>query len=401
MSEALAERPAHVPEDRIVDFNFLNPPGAEKDVHLAWAELYKHSEIVWTPHNGGHWIATRADVIEDIQKDFAHFSHAKGISLPMGLKPVRYLPLESDPPEHAAYRQLLNPTFGPANIAALKEEARELSIGLIEGFRDRGECEFIGDFAEHLPVTIFLRLVDLPLDDREKFLNWANEAVRFGTHESRRATFQKISAYLGEIIKERREKPGDDLISKIATSEVAGGKMTQEEALGMALVLFIGGLDTVVNMLAFFALFLARNPKHRKQLVDDPTLIPGATEELIRCHGLSNTVRTLTSDYDYRGLHLKKGDVIQVPTSLGGLDENRFDNPFEVDFLRQSQRHTTFGNGPHRCMGAPLGRAELFVFLEEWLKRIPDFEIKPGATIRMRSGSVNSIESVPLVWSVN
>ena len=393
-------RPPHIPEDRVVDFDFLNPPGAEEDVQIAWAELHKHPELVWTPHNGGHWIATRADVIEQVQSDFQHFSHEAGISLPMGLKPTRYLPLEADPPEHTQYRQVLNPSFGPVRIAALKEDARQLTIEIIEGLYSKGGCEFIGEFAEVLPVTIFLRIVDLPLSEREKFLQWAVEAIRIGTPETRRQAFLRISDYLGDLIVERRKNPGSDLISKLVTHKFNDVPMTHEQALGMTLVLFIGGLDTVANMLAFIVLFLARHPEHRRRLVEDPALIPAAVEELVRRHGLTNTVRTVKSDFVFRGVQLKKGDIVQVPTALHGLDETRFPHAREVDFDRGPVNHAVFGNGPHRCIGAPLARAELAVFIEEWLKRIPDFEVAPGSQIKTHSANVMNIEKLPLVWVV-
>jgi len=395
----MAQQPPHVPADRVVDFDFMNPQGASEDVHCAWAKLHDFPDLVWSPYNGGHWIATRADVIEQVQTDYAHFSHSKGISLPMGLKPVRYLPLESDPPEHTVYRHFLNPAFGPARIAGLKEDARALAIELIEQIRPRGECEFIGDFAEILPVTIFLRIVDLPLADREKFIQWATEAIRTGTPETRRASFLRISAYLSDVIEQRRRNPGDDLISRIATHKFDAGTLSHEQALGMMLVLFIGGLDTVVNMLAFFALFLARNPDHRQRLAGDVSLIPTAIEELVRRHGLTNTVRTVTTDFEFHGVQLKAGDIIQVPTALHGLDDRRFDRPAEVDFDRSPVHHATFGNGPHRCIGAPLGRAELAVFLEEWLKRIPDFSVKPGTAPVMHSNNVLNMEALHLVWN--
>jgi len=394
-----APRPPHIPENRVVDFDFMNPPGASEDVHRAWAELHQFAELIWTPYNGGHWIATRANVIEEVQADYVHFSHRNGISLPMGLKPVRYLPLEADPPEHTVYRQFLNPIFGPSRIGELKDEARALTIELIERIEPRGECEFIGDFAEVLPVTIFLKIVDLPLSEREKFLKWASEAIRIGTPETRRNAFLKISEYLSGIIEQRRRDPGDDLISRIATHQFEGGAMSHEQALGMTLVLFVGGLDTVVNMLAFFALFLAKNPEQRRRLAADPSMVPMAVEELVRRHGLTNTVRTVTKDFEFHGVQMKEGDIIQVPTALHGLDENRFECPLNVDFDREHLRHATFGNGPHRCIGAPLGRAELSVFLEEWLKRIPEFSVKPGSEVVMHSNNVLNMESLHLVWN--
>lgn len=399
MTAQLAPVPVHVPRELIVDFDYCAPPDAASDVHLAWHRLHAGPAIVWTPHHGGHWIATRAEIIEHIQRDHENFSHTGGISLPLGLKPVRYVPLEADPPEHTGFRQLLNPSFAPANIARLEAEARELTIRLIERLRPRGKCEFVADFARHLPVTIFLRLVDLPLTEREQFLQWVDGAIRTGDVEARRAGFARIAQYLGTVIAERKANPGEDLLSRISHAQVRGRPMSDQETLGMALVLFVGGLDTVVNMLTFFALFLARHPQHRQQLIDDPQLIPNAVEELVRRHGLTNTVRTVARDFEFHGVSLRRGDIIQVPTVLHGTDEQRFADPLTVDFKRANlQQHATFGNGPHRCIGAALARAELKVFLQEWLKRIPHFRISEGATVRTLSGNVDSVESLPLTW---
>ena len=168
----------------------------------------------------------------------------------------------------------------------------------------------------------------------------------------------------------------------------------------MGILLFFGGIDTVASMLSFIALFLATHAEHRKQLVQNPQIVPQAVEEFLRRHGLSNTVRLITEDFEYKGVPFRKGDLIQVPISLHGLDDRRWEHPMDVDFNRKTTFHATFGNGPHRCPGSNLARTEIRVFLQEWMPRIPDFTIPKGEKVVTATGNVNAVEYLPLEWSV-
>jgi len=151
--------------------------------------------------------------------------------------------------------------------------------------------------------------------------------------------------------------------------------------------------------MSFAAHFLARSAKHRRQLIEKPELIPKAVDELLRRFPIVNQGRYVPEDYVYKGVALKAGDMIVLPTTLHGLDERKFANPLEVDFERPTPIHSTFGNGPHRCPGSNLGRTEMKVFLQEWLPRIPDFRIKPGARVGMSSGVNGTIYELPLEWT--
>lgn len=400
-SPAKVPMPSHVPPARVVDFDFMMP-GVHEGVHERWLKLREGPDLVWSPYHGGHWIATRAELIEEIQKDGARFSHEIH-SLPLG-KPVRSPPLQYDPPEHAGYRMVLNPAFAPKAAEPIVEDARALAVELIESLARRGECEFVRDFAHQLPIRVFLRLAGLPLQERDKFLGWAEQAVRAPNIEARRAAYDVVIQYLVGVIAERKAKPGEDLISRVVHATVRGRQMSDQELLGMCVTLFLGGLDTVASMLGFMAWHLARHPEHRRELIEHPELVPYAVEELLRRHGLTSTVRLVTRDMEFHGVQLAKGDLVMVPTLLHGTDERRFERPLEVDFHRpEAQRmgdfHATFGNGPHRCVGANLGRGELRIFLEEWLKRIPDFEVKPGEQVRVEPGSVLAVSYLPLVWT--
>lgn len=393
---AAFEVPSHIPPQLAIDFDFGNVPGATEDPHLAWKKLHDGPDLVWTPHYGGHWIATRAEDIEFIQRDHDHFSHRE-FTLPKGIKPFRFAPLEFDPPEHGPYRAIINPAFTPKAVGDLEGEARALAIELIEGFKARGECEFVSDFAHHLPVRMFMRMADLPLDLRDRFMGWAEVMTHGTSKEAKQAAFGATVEYLSGIIAERSRNPGTDMMSRVVTAKINGEPLEPDIVKGMCAVLFFGGLDTVASMMSFIAIFLARNPGHRKQLIANPAIIPDAVEEFLRRFGLSNTMRTLTTDFHYKGVLLKKDDMIQVPISLSGMDERRYPNAMEVDFSRKPL-HLTFGSGPHRCPGSMLARTEIRVFIEEWLKRIPDFEIRSGEKPLTVTGPVNGVVNLPLVW---
>ena len=171
--------------------------------------------------------------------------------------------------------------------------------------------------------------------------------------------------------------------------------------LGLCAALIAGGLDTVPNMLSFMTLFLARNPAHRQQLIDDPALVPDAVEELIRRHPIGNFVRVVIRDMEYKGLQFKAGEIVMTPTTLAGLDDRRYPDAMTVDFKREDKKHIAFGRGPHQCIGILLARCELRVFLAEWMKRIPHFAIKAGAQPITKAASVNHVLYLPLTWKTS
>lgn len=263
----------------------------------------------------------------------------------------------------------------------------------------RGECEFVSEVSNVMPIIVFLGMMDLPLVDRGELMPWAEQAMRGATHELRIEGFQWMTEYVRKWVDERRARPGDDLISKVARARVGDREIAYEETMGMCVMLMLGGLDTVAGMIGFITRFLAMNPGHRQRLVNNPDILPMAIEELIRRHGLSNTSRIVTRDMDFHGVLFRKGDAVMIPNCLFGLDEAMHNNPLTVDFDRPTPiRHAAFGNGVHICPGGILARREIKVFLQEWLARIPDFAIKPGTQPVMVTGNVNSMNEMHLVW---
>lgn len=403
MTSAAVERPAHVPAERVIDFDLYDFPveGLEYQGSMRAIFEARPGDVLWSPRNGGHWIAKTNATVAKVLADSDHFSSRRIMVTTEASDRPPLVPLQLDPPHHAGYRALLQQALSPKAVGRLGERARELSIELIEGFKRDGHCEFIGQFAQHLPIAIFMEIVGLPAEDRPLLTSIAETAMRGETEAERNEAAGKLMAYGMGKVAERRANPGADLISAIASAEVEGKPIDDFTLTGMVLLLLLGGLDTVASTLGFYAQFLATHPEHRRQLVEHPELIPNANEELLRRFPIAILAREVKADVVLGDMQLKAGDMVLVPTPMDGLDEHKFHDPLRVDFNREKPgANSTFGGGVHRCVGSMLARTELRIFLEEWLKRIPDFAIKPGTSPKVSARSVATITSLELVWDV-
>jgi cytochrome P450 len=394
--------PAHVPPALVHDFDLYDVEVVDGDYHGSLKRLQAPGvpDIFWTPRHGGHWVAARGEDIYEIFKDHERFS-SRLLVVPRHRNPPAPLPpISLDPPEQAKYRSLFAPALSPKAVAPLGEGARALAVELIEGFHARGECEFVTEFAQHLPIGIFMRLVDVPTSDRDKLLAWADQQVRPTSEEAHDQAFRELFAYAAQKVAERSANPGTDLISQLTKAQIDGRPITPEQLTPMIFLLLVGGLDTVASAMGFAARFLATSEAHRRELIEHPERIPGAVEELLRRFPVVNAGRVVVRDMEFKGVEMRAGDQIIMPTTLHGVDDRKFDDPLKVNFSRPTPIHSTFGNGAHRCPGSLLARTELKIFLEEWLKRIPDFRIRPGTTPQVRAGVNATLCSLQLVWDV-
>jgi cytochrome P450 len=315
---SIRNTPSIAPE-KIVDFDFFGVKAVDGDLHKGWKKLHDGPDVFFTPKNGGHWVMTRADDIEKVFQDSVRFSN-KGVAMTTEPREMFLAPGEIDPPRHTSYRMLLNPFFGPKPISVLESKARILAHGLIKGFRDSGQCEFRQAFAQVMPIYVFLTFMNLPTEDASALLPAADLLTRDPDHESFLQAMNTMMGYLSERIDERLRSPQQDIISRLLKSEIDGLPLTKTEVLSLASNVMFGGLDTVVGSMQFFMNFLARNPAHRKQLQENPTLIGEAIEELLRRHPVANFGRMATVDMDDFGVPIRAGDLILLPTVLFNLD---------------------------------------------------------------------------------
>lgn len=402
MNGQLTAIPSHVPPEVVRDIDIFNIKALNPDIHLGWKTLQDESpSLIYSPRNGGHWIPMRAHIIERVFQDADVFINGGEWVPPNPKDMLPLIPIMSDGALHRAYRSFIMPYVVGKPLLEAIERARGLAADLIDGFLPNGGCDFAVDFAQHLPIEVFLSLVDLPSADRPYLASLA-EVVRMPDEAERMAAFGKMYEYVAGYVDERTKRPGSDLISTIANGQVLGRPMTREEVVGECTQVLIGGLDTVASMMGFIAAHLAVNVPLRRRLVEEPRLIERRIDEIIRRFGVAGPSRQAVADIELDGITIKAGDTLFIATALHGLDESRWANSLEID-LERSSRGTdfqTFGSGPHRCPGAALARSEIILFLEEWLKRIPDYELVPDKPMVSASGNVTGVLSLPLRWDV-
>ena len=398
----LADIPANVPPELVRDWDFAAAPGGDRDPFLAVSVLHEGPDIFWAPrvcYGNPSWVVTRDALMREVFQDHATFTARKisGFSALMD-ETFDMIPLEKDPPDHTQYRLLMNPLFSPMRLKAIEESVIGTAEALVEAARIKGECEFMDAFARPFPATVFLSLMGLPLELTPQFLAWEDGILHGRTIEERSSAARSIRDYLRATIEDRRLNPTDDLVSFAIKSQIGGRPVTDDETMGICVLLFIGGLDTVTATLGFAFRHLAMNPQDQQTLRDRPELIKNAIEEFLRAHAPVNTHRYATRDVDFHGVTLRKGDCVMLSPGLGGRDEREFPEPHKIDFERENLRHIAFGAGAHRCIGSHLARREVGIALELWLSRIPPFRVKAGQDVITQPAQPMGVEYLPIVW---
>jgi len=408
MSRARAPQPTNVPDDRVFEIDMYQLDGIEEGYHEAWKRVQQPGtpELIWTPFTGGHWIATNGQTVREIYGDPERFS-SEVIFLPKEAGELYdMVPTRMDPPEHTPYRKALDKGLSLGQIRQVEEKVREVAVELIDGFAAAGQCEFSSEYAHIFPVRVFMALADLPMDDAEVLGRFAKMMTRpeGNTPEEMAANLDAgnkgLIDYVDPIIRARRGGSGDDLITVMVNAEINGELISHDKAQGLIALLLLAGLDTVVNFLGFMMLHLARNPELVAELRADKIKLMRSAEEMFRRFPVVSEARMVAKDQEYKGVNLKHGDMILLPTALHGLDEAENPDPWKIDLQRRGMSHTTFGGGPHRCAGMHLARMEVICTLEEWFNRIPEFGLAPGAKPVFHSGIVAAVDNIPLVWPV-
>jgi len=335
------------------------------------------------------------------------FSSEMDIQVALGTeRPM--IPQQIDPPAQTKYRKILDPRFSKRRMAEIEPEVRSAANELIDRFIDAGRCQFNQQFAIPLPCNAFLSLMGLPQEDLALFLELKDGIIRphvgmeapdaEACAKVRVATGQRIYAYFEDVIAARRAAPRDDLMSYLIEVELQGERLSDNEILDICFLFLLAGLDTVTATLGCNFAYLAANPEQRRSLVADASLLDGAVEELLRWETPVTAVpRLVKRDVEVNGALLKAGQMAMLLLGASNTDDGEFGNALDVDFSRERNRHLAFGAGAHRCLGSHLARMEVRVTLEEWHRRIPEYEIEPGA-VPTYSAGIREVQHLPLVW---
>jgi cytochrome P450 len=309
-------------------------------------------------------------------------------------------PITLDPPLHGKFRAPLQKTFSPKAAMARMEEIRTLCDDLIDRVIAQGHCDFIPAIAEPLPVTVFLKMMGLPVERLGEFRALVHEFLAGTSSDPLTAAkmIRKVADAMTGEIKARRDNPKDDIISLLWQTEIDGEPMTLELMEDYCVLLFIAGLDTVINGMGFAVRHLAMNPDLQDKLRAEPELITEAVEEMLRRYSFAIPMRRVTKDTVLAGRQLNAGDVMALFIPGSGLDAREFVSPEQFDLARETKVHLAFGAGPHRCLGAHLARVELQVLYQQLLKRLPSWRLDPDKPAKFHSGNIIAVDSLPIRW---
>ncbi len=397
-------------QDWATDFDVLDPRYVA-DPFSIWDELRQSCPIAHTDRRKSSWLPTRYDDVTAIAHDIAHFSSLKvavipgdededpnanfdGPNLEYGLPPI-----SADPPLHTWTRRLLLPWFSHKRVDSYVPLTRELCRGLLDQFADQGHGDAAADYAQQIPVRVIARILGVSTDLSDTFTGWVRDVLEFADDAERRQRGAEglLTYFLGQL-EERRQNPGDDLLSELLTTEVEGKPVDDGIVLGMAALVLIAGVDTTWSAIGSSLWHLAAHPEDRKRLAAEPELMPTAVEELLRAYAPVTMAREVTEDIEYAGCPMKAGDKVLMNFPGANRDPEAFEQPDVVQLDRIHNRHVAFGSGIHRCAGSNLARMELQVALEEWMARIPEFSLAEGEEITWAGGQVRGPRILPVVF---
>ena len=368
-------------------------------------DLRERCPIAHSDRYGGLWAPMTHEAVSAIANDTEHFTSRTVVihngrpgdeapPAPIGVAP----PISSDPPFHEIARRLLLPAFAPRPITALEDFTRELCNRLLD---EIGDAEFVDasvQYAEHIPVALIAKLCGLPPEDGDLFRSFVKivlEAVDLPAEE-RITAFQPVEDYVVAVIQERKENPGDDLISYLLDAEILGNKLSDEHVFGSIVLLIVAGIDTTWSAIGSSIWHLAHNPDDLARLVAHPELLPSAVEEFLRAYAPVSMARLVKDDFEFQGCPMKKDDWIFLSFPAANRDPEAFDNADEVLIDREINRHSAFGLGIHRCLGSNLARMEMSIALEEWLKRYSKFELNASEPTTFSQGQVRGPRRLPV-----
>jgi cytochrome P450 len=392
--------------DWATDFDVLDP-GYVEDPFGVWNDLRQSCPIAHTNRRGSAWLPTRYEDVTAIAHDIEHFSSRKVAVIPFpGNEPPPdnilthgLPPISADPPLHTWTRRLLLPWFSHNRVAGYEEFTRDLCRSLIDSFLSDGRADAAEQYAQQIPVRVIAKILGVPEDLSDTFTSWVRDVLEFADDPERRVRGAKgLVGYFLEGLEERRNNPGDDLLSELLQTEIDGAHIEDSVILGTTALVLIAGIDTTWSAIGSALWHLATHEDDRQRLATEPDLMPTAIEELLRAYSPVTMARVVTEDIEYGGCPMKAEDKVLMAFPAANRDPDEFENPDDVILDRAHNRHVAFGSGIHRCAGSNLARMELRVAIEEWLVRIPEFHLAPGEHLAWAGGQVRGPRVLPVVF---
>jgi len=388
--------------------------------HAAFKRLRDNDPVSWwDERNGkGFWAVTRYRDLLTINLNSRLFSSAYGVRYEEMKEEelhARQTPLEMDPPQHTQYRRLVAPPFAPRVVLAYEEGIRLLARAVINEVQNRSEFDFVTDIARQLPMRMLGKLLGIPDEDGLWLVEKGDALIgntdpeltsypvglvdtdAYRLMPSRSPASYELFAYAQEQAVQRRENPGDDVISLLLGPKKDGKPLSDLEFKNFFTLLVAAGNYTTRCTMAAGLLALLEHQEQLSDLREDLRLIPTAVEEMLRWGSVvTHFRRTATQNTELGGRTIKAGEKVVIFFISADYDERQFSDPFRFDIRRTPNEHAAFGlKGPHRCLGEYLARVEIKVLFEELLPRLADIRLN-GPVMRLRSNFISGMKHLPV-----
>jgi cytochrome P450 len=383
----------------------------DADPYPIWKRLRDEAPLYYNEKYDFYALSRYADV-ERSFVDWETYSSAKGSVLEIIKADIDMPPgmfIFEDPPDHDLHRGLLSRVFTPRRMAAIEPKVRAYAARTLDPLVGAGGFDLIADLGVEIPMRTIGMLLGIPEADQAAIREHIDEGLKLeaGVMPDPTLTRQQDTAATdyADYIDWRAEHPSDDLMTELLTAEFtdeAGTTrtLTRDEILGYIGLLSGAGNETTTRLIGWAGKLLAEHPDQRKDMAQDPALIPGAIEEILRFEPPSPVqARYVTKDVEHHGHRVPAGSIMVLLNASANRDERQFDDPDALNIHRKTQRHFSFGYGLHFCLGAHLARLEARIALEELLARFPEWEVDYDNAVQARTSTVRGWEKLPIITS--
>ena len=371
-----------------------------------WDDLRGECPIAHSDRWGGSWLPTTYEDVTAIARDPQRFSSREIIVVPPAeapgsgaYGPTPAAPISVDAPVHTWTRRQILPAFAPRAVDELEVFTRAWCRELMDVLASKKEADIAVEYAQQIPAQVIANMLGVPTNMKDQFTTWVRNTLEQGLQDPELRIKTRIELqdfFMEEIRKRRASGSTDDLIGELVHAEHDGEPFPDGLIIGMCGLLLIAGVDTTWSGIGSSLWHLATHKEDRERLVQEPELIPSAVEEFLRAYSPVTMARIVAEDTEVNGCPMHAGDRILMAFPAANRDPKQFDRADEVIIDREHNRHVAFGAGIHRCAGSNLARMEMRVAIEEFLARVPDFELRDDAEVTWAGGQVRGPRTIPV-----
>jgi len=366
---------------------------------FSWFEVMREHNPVFRDEQTRLWQVFRYEDVLTILTDYSRFS-SQAYEFTGGF--LSNSLIAKDPPDHRKLRNLVNQAFTPKAVAHLSDRITQITQELLDEVRLQGKMDIVSDIAFPLPAKVIAELLGVPSEDWNIFQRWARvegSDSASSRQESGQSMQVEMFNYFSDLLEKRRREPREDLISSLSVAEVDGERLSEPELLSFCTLLLAAGQETTKNLISNAIVCLTDHRESMQRLINDPTLMPTAIEEILRfLPPVWFIFRQTKTDVELAGQHIPANQVVLAWTASANRDPARFPDPDRFDIEREPNRHLAFGHGIHFCVGAPLARLEAKIALPMMLQQLKNLKRVEGVPIMVHAGIVFVIRSLPVTF---